>query len=85
MKWFKNLKIAQKLISAFIIVAILIGVVGFIGIHNMNLINSNAVLMHDYNLESINSLTTTKQNYADIRSDLLKLVYQENKNNQTIV
>ena len=82
MKWYKNLKIAQKLISAFIIVAVLIGVVGFIGIHNMNTINSNATTMHDYNLESIKALTTMKQNYADVRSDLLKLVYQQNKNNQ---
>jgi len=82
MKWFKNLKIAQKLVSAFIIVAVLIGVVGFIGIHNMNTINSNATTMHDYNLESIKALTTMKQNYADVRSDLLKLVYQQNKNNQ---
>ena len=82
MNWFKNLKISQKLISSFIIVALLIGVVGFIGLYNMNTINSNAVVMHDYNLESIKSLTTTKQNFADIRSDLLKLVYQENKNNQ---
>jgi len=48
----------------------------------MNTINTNAVVMHDYNLESIKSLTTTNQNFADIRSDLLKLVYQENKNNQ---
>lgn len=82
MNWFKNLKIAQKLISAFITIAILIGVVGFIGIHNMSEINSNAITMHDYNLESIKSLTTMKQNYADVRSDLLKLVYQQNANNQ---
>ena len=82
MKWYKNLKIAQKLISAFIIVAVLIGVVGFIGIHNMNTINSNATTMHDYNLESIKALTTVKQNYSDVRSDLLKLVYQQNTNNQ---
>ncbi len=82
MNWFKNLKIAQKLISAFIIVAILIGIVGFIGIHNMNIINSNAVTMHDYNLESVKDLTTIKQNFTDIRVDLLKLTYQQNQNQQ---
>ncbi|MFT8352855.1 methyl-accepting chemotaxis protein [Clostridium saccharoperbutylacetonicum] len=79
MNWFKNLKIAQKLISAFITVAILIGVVGFIGIHNMNKININAITMHDYNLASINNLTSIKQNLTDVRADLLKLVYQQNK------
>ncbi|OOM77715.1 methyl-accepting chemotaxis protein 4 [Clostridium puniceum] len=82
MIWFKNLKIAQKLISAFIIVAILIGIVGFIGIHNMNKINTNAITMHDYNLASINNLTSIKQNLTDVRANLLKLVYQQNKDGE---
>lgn len=79
MNWFKKLKIVQKLISAFIIVAILIGFVGFIGIYNMNTINSNAVIMHDCDLETIKYLTTIKQNFTDIRADLLELVYQKNR------
>lgn len=79
MNWFKDLKIAQKLISAFMIISILIGVVGFIGIYNMNTVNSNAVTMHDYNLETVKYLTTIKQNFADMRADLLELVYGKNK------
>ncbi len=82
MKWFKNLKIAPKLISSFILVALLICLVGVNGLRNMNIINSNAGTMHDYNLESIKTLNTIKLNFGDIRSDLLKLVYQQNKNNQ---
>lgn len=82
MNWFKNLKIKQKLISAFILIALLICLVGVLGLRNMNTINSNAVSMHDYNLASVKALTTIKQNFADIRYDILKLVYQENKNNQ---
>ncbi|AKA68303.1 methyl-accepting chemotaxis protein [Clostridium scatologenes] len=77
MQWFKNLKMVQKLISSFLVVALFIGVVGFIGIHNMQLIYSNANSMHDYNLKSIETLMTMKQNYADVRSDLLKIVYQQ--------
>lgn len=76
-QWFKNLKMVQKLISSFLVVALFIGVVGFIGIHNMQLIYSNANSMHDYNLKSIETLMTMKQNYADVRSDLLKIVYQQ--------
>jgi len=79
MNWFRNLKISQKLISAFMIIAMLIGMVGFIGIYNMNIVNSNAVIMHDYNLETIKYLTTIKQNFTDIRADLLELVYGKNK------
>lgn len=82
MKWFKNLKMAQKLISAFIVVAIFIGIVGVVGINNMRLINSNAVSMHDYNLRSIESLTSMKQNFADIRANLLILVYQQSTNSE---
>lgn len=82
MKWFKNLKMAQKLISAFIVVAVFIGIVGFAGINNMRKINSNAVSMHDYNLRSIESLASMKQNFADIRANLLILVYQKGALNE---
>lgn len=82
MKWFNNLKLAQKLISAFVLVSLFIGIVGLIGVNNMKKINSNAVSMHDYNLESIKNFNTLKQNVSDIRADLLKLGYQENKSNQ---
>ncbi len=34
MNWFKNLKIKTKLLSSFILIALLVGVVGFIGILN---------------------------------------------------
>lgn len=76
MEWFKNLKIAQKLILSFSIVAILIAIVGFMGIYNMNTINSNAVNMHDYNLETVKNLTTIKQDFAEVRINLITMVYQ---------
>lgn len=82
MKWFKNLKMAQKLISTFIVIAIFIGIVGFVGINNMRKINSNAVSMHDYNLRSIESLASMRQNFSDIRANLLILVYQKGTINE---
>lgn len=82
MKWFKNLKTAQKLISSFILVALLIGIVGYIGINDMNTINQNAVSMHDYDLNSMEQISSIKQNLADIRYDVLKIAYQNNLNNQ---
>ncbi|WP_234121302.1 methyl-accepting chemotaxis protein [Clostridium hydrogenum] len=80
MRWFKNIKISKKLIIAFVLVALLAGVVGTIGLLNMNKINSNAISMHDYNLASIRSLTKIKENFSDVRADLLKVVYQKNAN-----
>ncbi len=82
MKWFKNLKMAQKLVSSFIIVALFIGIVGFIGVNNMHKINSNSSSMHDYNLESIKDLMDIRQNFTEIRADLLRLVYQDIEKNQ---
>ncbi|PSM57246.1 methyl-accepting chemotaxis protein [Clostridium diolis] len=85
MIWFKNLRISHKLISTFTFISILVCIVGFIGLYNMNIINNNATSMHDYNLASINNLTTLKQNISDIRSDLLKLAYQRNVSEKDIV
>ena len=82
MKLFENFKIAQKLILSFIIVAMLIGVVGFVGIYNMKTINYNAVTMHDYNLETVKDLTAIRQNFDEVRIDLLKLIYEKNSNQQ---
>lgn len=82
MRWFNNLKISQKLLSSFIVIALFIGIIGFIGISDMKKINNNAVHLYHYNLRGISELTKMKENFSDLRADLLKLVYQQNKNNQ---
>ncbi|MBU3099017.1 MULTISPECIES: methyl-accepting chemotaxis protein [Clostridium] len=78
-KMFNNLKISTKLLSLVIFLAIVIGSVGFLGLYNMNKINSNATLLHDYNLVSIEQVNTLRQNYSDIRTALIKMVYKERK------
>ncbi|MBU3184754.1 methyl-accepting chemotaxis protein [Clostridium estertheticum] len=78
-KMFNNLKISTKLLSLVIFLAIFIGSVGFLGLYNMNKINSNATLLHDYNLVSIEQVNTLRQNYSDIRTALIKMVYKERK------
>lgn len=85
MKWFKNLKMAPKLILSFILVALLIGIIGFIGVHNMRSMYSNSNSMYNYNLQSIEDLMSIKQNYSDIRADMLKIVYQQNLNDKGTV
>ncbi|HZX33434.1 MAG TPA: methyl-accepting chemotaxis protein [Rhodocyclaceae bacterium] len=42
MNWFRNLKVGMKLISAFLLLSLITGVVGFIGISNMSKINDEA-------------------------------------------
>ena len=79
MKWFNNLKMIQKLVSAFILVALFIGIVGFIGIFNMNNINKNLDNMYNIDLIGVNSIDNIKANLLEINSDLLLILDPENK------
>lgn len=79
MKWFNNLKIAPKIVSLFIIVALFIGIVGAMGINSMGKINDNSMSMYSYNLNSILKITDADSNFSDIRTNLLKMVYQNDK------
>jgi methyl-accepting chemotaxis protein len=76
---FRNLKMSIKLVSLVIFLAIFIAIVGFIGMNNMNKINSNAKHLHDYNLKSIQEINALRQNYSDIRTALIKMAYKERK------
>lgn len=77
MRWFNNLKMMTKLISIFIFLSMFIGIVGAIGIYNMDKIKSNSMLMHDVNLKSVEQLNSIEQNYLNIRATLLKMTYKE--------
>lgn len=46
MKWFYNMKIAAKLISSFVVVAIIAGIVGLTGIINIKTIDNNDSILY---------------------------------------
>ena len=56
MKWFNNLKIKVKLISCFVIVALFIGIIGFLGVQNAGNINNNAMTMYSDYLAAISTM-----------------------------
>lgn len=76
-KRINNLKIASKLVLLFTFVSIFTGIVGFLGIHNMDKLNNNTKLMYEYNFRSIQTLDEIKQNYLIIRGNLIALAYNE--------
>ncbi|AVK51189.1 chemotaxis protein [Clostridium sp. MF28] len=76
-KRINNLKIASKLVLLFTFVSIFTGIVGFLGIHNMDKLNNNTKLMYEYNFKSIQTLDEIKQNYLIIRGDLTALAYND--------
>ena len=71
MRWFHNLKMIQKLLSAFIVVSLFIGIVGVIGINNMKKINKSTDEIYSIDLVGVESLINIKLNLAQIRADML--------------
>jgi methyl-accepting chemotaxis protein len=77
MKWFSNLKIRIKLVSCFIIVAIFTGVVGFIGISNMNAQNKSANDVFINNFLPSQELAKVQKNLLVIRANYLLMLYEK--------
>ncbi|MDH7576630.1 MAG: methyl-accepting chemotaxis protein [Bacillota bacterium] len=75
MKWFLNLKTATKLISSFVIVALLIGLVGLIGINNMQKINQGTTAMYEEMLKPTQVLANIRKNLLKARVDMLLISY----------
>lgn len=84
MKWFNNLKMIQKLVSAFVLISFFIGVVGFIGMGNMNSIEKNLESIYNNDLKGVNAAVNIKANLLQIRSDLLLILDPKNKNDVQI-
>ena len=77
MNFFKNIKISQKLLSCFILVAFLIAIVGYIGISEMQKINSRGNAMYETNLLGVNCLKSLKENLLKVQVDILRLLYEK--------
>ncbi len=75
MKWFLNLRIATKLITSFIIVAIIAGVIGAIGFINMDELGNKSLPSVDV----IHTLKGRISEISDVSNVLLspKLTYEE--------
>lgn len=74
MKWFNNLKMKQKLISSFIVIALFIVAVGLVGILNIGKINSNSILLYNDDLKILKDLQQINSNALHIRLAIINLV-----------
>jgi methyl-accepting chemotaxis protein len=77
MYFIRRLKISQKLISCFILVAFLIGIVGYIGISQMQNVNLRGNVMYETNLLGVNYLRSLKENLLKVQVDILRLLYEK--------
>ncbi|AOY74956.1 methyl-accepting chemotaxis protein [Clostridium formicaceticum] len=79
MRWISNLKIRVKLVSSFIIIALLIGVVGVIGINNMRTIDSRGRGIYENDFLPAQQLTQIQKAVLSVRSEYLLMLYEGDK------
>ncbi len=74
MNWFKNMKIAAKLITGFVIVALIAGIVGIVGVINIVQINNADTELYEVNTVPITELATANEKYQRIRLNMLNVI-----------
>lgn len=74
MKLLSNIKLSVKLIISFVIIAIFVGIVGFIGISNMNHLNQNAVTLYEDNLKNLWRVEELNSNTLHVRISTFNLL-----------
>ncbi|MBU3102155.1 MULTISPECIES: methyl-accepting chemotaxis protein [Clostridium] len=79
MKFIKDLKIIQKLLSAFIIMALFMFIIGFIGMNNAQKMNKDITNMYNSDLIGVKDATNIKSNSLEIKADLLLIANPKNK------
>ncbi|QXE19714.1 methyl-accepting chemotaxis protein [Clostridium sp. 001] len=85
MKWFSNIKILKKLLTSFIIVSVLTGIVGMISIIKMGKINGNLNNIYNVDLKGTNDLQQLKGNLMAIRGDMLIITDPSNKSDLKVI
>lgn len=71
------------MIGAFLIVALLVGIVGTIGIKSLDNVGENAEKIYNRNLRVVYILTDMKENLSEIKSDMLQLVYVQDSSKRS--
>ncbi|AVQ37454.1 methyl-accepting chemotaxis protein [Clostridium botulinum] len=81
----KNIKkkVKTQLISAFLIVAILIVIVGAVGGVALKNVARYGEKMYSINLQSVYMITDMNQNLTEIKSDMLQLIYEKDKSKKS--
>lgn len=75
----KNMSIRKRLISSFMSIAVLLGVIGLMGSFNMKKINDTSTKMYTENLTSIDEIHIIKENFLNIRTFMVDLVNTKDK------
>ncbi|MHA6534439.1 methyl-accepting chemotaxis protein [Paenibacillus sp. BAC0078] len=77
MKWFYNLKTSVKLISSFLVVAVILAFVGVYGLSNLGSINNSLDDMYKNNLIPVSSLQASQNSFTTMRGIARDLYIRE--------
>lgn len=77
MKWFYNLKIGTKLLSSFIIVTMIAGIVGYVGIKNIRKIAALDTKLYEQITIPISQLTAIATDFQRIRVNARDIIAAE--------
>ncbi|MBF0565015.1 MAG: MCP four helix bundle domain-containing protein, partial [Nitrospirae bacterium] len=77
MKWFYDMKISAKLLTGFIVVAMIAGAIGYIGIINVHKLAAESQNMHDDMLMSVVSMAQISHDIEQVRITIGDIVQSE--------
>ncbi|MBC8019089.1 MAG: MCP four helix bundle domain-containing protein, partial [Verrucomicrobia bacterium] len=77
MKWFYNLKLGAKLMTGFIMVAVIAAAIGYFGIKNMHAIDEADTMLYEKITIPINDLAEISTAFQRVRINLRDLVEAE--------
>lgn len=75
MKFLRKIKVKTKLISSYAIFALLMAIVGLIGIVSLKTVDTKFEEMYNNKLQGIYMLTDMNQKLTQVKNDLMELVY----------
>ncbi|WP_238886261.1 methyl-accepting chemotaxis protein [Clostridium sp. YIM B02551] len=81
MKWYKNMRIKQKLVLSFSILTFFIVVVGGFGVYGLKSINSNVDTLYNDNFITLKNIEKINSNILISRLDIINLVESRDSNN----
>lgn len=78
MSWFHNMKIGKKLILAFLVVALISGVIGAIGVYNINKIQKNDTFLYENITDPLSQLIFVAESFQRMRGNVKDYVLAQN-------
>ena len=79
MNWFNNLKLRKKLLGSFIGVALIAGIIGWIGFSSLMKINNNNKMMYEESVLPIQELGSASESFLLVRVNLLYAIISDSR------